>query len=795
MNIAHNNRTSTGTSGLRRRIDREPTARADVETADLSRLFWFLRRKASLIALVTVLAVALGAAYSFTAQPKFTAAAGLLIDSSAANLSRIDPAGSPAAEDLIAIETQMQIIRSQRVAVAVVDELDLTNNPLFTPNSTDALTATLGGTIEFVRKQVSGLMDLFGGEVMLGEGEDLTIDPSMDERQRAALVVRQQTTVRRIGASRALEVGYTANHPRIAAQIANALTAAYVQDRLNSQFEATENAGEWLRERIAELQERSSETARRVQQFRAENNIVDSGGGRGLVTQEQLSSVSQRLIEAADDTARERARYVAIQQAIATEGWDTDLTDSGGNELITTLRGNLIAVTNRIVELQARLDPTAPAIAIATEERARLLEAIRQEMRRVAERRRAQYDVAVQREQDLRTEFGRLVQQANTTSEAQVQLQQLESDAEVLEAAYASYLTRYTEVIQQQSAPFLQARIITPATVPLSPSRPQKALILVLATILGGALGMALAIGVEGFDRTVRLPRQLGKIGLAGLGIIPRVQERNAKLGDWNGKSRRFSGAGFWSGIKSAISSRQRSAQRTADRARITSELRFAADAPTSTFGNSLRRTKTELHLAMRADQGSIIGITSLSRGEGATTIASNLAHLFAVSGKKTQLVDGNTHNPTISQCVWPEEDNSKQVARQFQTLGVDELLTRLRDQSNGDPAFAPAASDLFGTRKMGELLEDARSRFDCTIIDLPAIESVPDVLAAASHLDMLLIVVEWGRTPEDALQDAADTLRRHGAPVVGAVLNKVDLRQIKSRGHREADAGYERVV
>jgi polysaccharide biosynthesis transport protein len=95
----------------------------------------------------------------------------------------------------------------------------------------------------------------------------------------------------------------------------------------------------------------------------------------------------------------------------------------------------------------------------------------------------------------------------------------------------------------------------------------------------------------------------------------------------------------------------------------------------------------------------------------------------------------------------------------------------------------------------MGELLEDARSRFDCTIIDLPAIESVPDVLAAASHLDMLLIVVEWGRTPEDALQDAADTLRRHGAPVVGAVLNKVDLRQIKSRGHREADAGYERVV
>ncbi|HSP23772.1 MAG TPA: GNVR domain-containing protein [Saliniramus sp.] len=521
---------------------------------------------------------------------------------------------------------------------------------------------------------------------------------------------------------------------------------------------------------------------------------MDSGGGRGLVTQEQLSTVSQRLVAAADETAMERARFEAIERVLATEGWNADLSDAGGNDLIDTLRANLIEVTNRIAELQARLDPSAPAIVIALEEGARLSEAIRQEMRRVAERLRAQYEVAVEREQDLRNEFARLVQEANTTSEAQVQLQQLESDAEVLEAAYASYLTRYTEVIQQQSAPFLQARIITPATVPLGPSQPQKSLVLVLAAILGGGLGMALAIGVEGFDRTVRLPRQLERIGLASLGIIPNVRERNLRLGGWEGKARNFYGSGIWSRIQGTLVPRQGAGPSIYDRARIADELRFAADAPTSAFGNSLRRTKTELHLALAKDKGSVIGITSLSRGEGTTTIASNLARLFAVSGKTTRLVDGNTHNPTISQCMRPDaQDALAPGDRHFQTMGNEELLSRLRDPADNDPEFAPSASDLLGTRKMGELLDEARTRFDCTIIDLPAIESVPDVLAAAPHLDMLLIVVEWGRTPADALQDATDTLRRHGAPVVGAVLNKVDLRQIRFRGHREADTGYGR--
>jgi succinoglycan biosynthesis transport protein ExoP len=794
MNIAHSNRSANATSGVRR-LGRPPgTASADADTVDLSRLFWFFRRRFWLLALVTLLGIALGVAYAFTAQPKYTAAAGLLIDSSAANLSRVDQGGSPAAEDLIAIETQMQIIRSQRVAVAVVDELDLTNNPLFIPNSTDAISAIIGGTRDFIRDSVTGIATMFDESAATGDGgDDLTIDPGMDDRQRAALMVRQQTSVRRIGASRALEVSYTGNHPQIAAQIANALTTAYVQDRLTSQFEATENAAEWLRERIAELQDRSSETARRVQQFRAEHNIVDSGGGRGLVTQEQLAAVNQRMVTAADDTAVERARYEAIQRAIATEGWDTDLTDTGGNQLIDSMRADLIAVQNRIEELQARLDPSAPAILIAMEERARLTEAIRQEMRRVAERLRAQYEVAVEREQDLRREFVRLVEEANTTSEAQVQLRQLESDAEVLEAAYASYLTRYTEVIQQQSAPFLQARIITPATVPTAPSQPRKSIILVLSAILGGGLGMALAIGVEGFDRTVRLPRQLERIGLASLGIIPRVRERNAKLGDWEGKSGRFNAPGIWSNLQGLWPASQPSATSIYDRARIANELRFAADAPNSAFGNSLRRTKTELHLALAADKGSVIGVTSLSRGEGTTTIASNLAHLFAVSGKKTLLMDGNTHHPTISQCTNPEEaDALSPGARNFQSMDIDELLARLRDPSDNDPEFAPSASDLFGTRKMSQLLDDSRGRFDCTIVDLPAIESVPDVLAAAPHLDMLLIVVEWGRTPAEALKDATDTLRRHGAPIVGAVLNKVDMRQIRFRGHREADGGYE---
>ncbi len=757
---------------------------------DLPRIIGFFRRRAWLIALIGFLCIVLGAIYAFTSQPKYTAVASLLIDSSAANLSRTDPSDSPAAEDLIAIETQMQIIRSQRVALAVVDELNLTENPLFIPDQRDAITGLINEVRVAVRDGVKGIAAALGAPQgpagidqeaagdAAGAAEGSTSEAD-EQRERAALRVRSQTQVRRMGASRAIEVTSTGNHPVLAARIANALTSAYVQDRLNSQVEATENAGAWLRERIAELQERSNETAMRVQRFREENNIVEAGGGRGLVAQEQLAAVITRLVEAANEAATERARYENIQQVIETDAWDSDLVDAGNSSLIDDLRSRYIEVVNRIATLEARLDPESPAINVAVQERERLSQAIRQELLRIAERLRTQYEVAVQREEDLRRESERLLQQTNATEEARVRLRQLESDAEVLEATYESYLRRYTEIIQQQSAPFLQARIITPALVPQAASHPSYGIILVMSAILGGGLGLAAALALDGLDRTVRLPRQLEAMGIASLGVVPLV----SAAGDAPPARKLFDRLG-------GLASRWRRPHAAAPAGGDEKILGFVADEPASDFANSLRRTKTELHHALKGKSGAVIGVTSLSRGEGTSTIASNLGRLFAMGGRRTLLVDANLHHPTISEQD-PSDDDMAPGARDFLSMRGEALVERLRNPADNDPSPAASPSDLLGSERMTALMDDARNRFDYTILDLPAIESVPDVIAAAPHLDAILIVVEWGRTPVADLRLASGMLRRHGASIAGGVINKANPGTMASLGHRPGDRGY----
>lgn len=744
-----------------RRRGGEARTPTEPEGVDIPALIGFVRRRMLLIALAVVASLVIGSLYAFTSQPRYTAVASLLIDDASRGLSeQIGPGGARAAEDVIGIETQMQIIRSQRVALSVVDQLALVDDPRFVAPQPDVISAALGGLRQSIREVVDMVSSL--GEDVALEGEGGEPEVVRSPREAAAMLLRNGVTVRRVGASRTLDVSYTGTDPVLAAAIANALTTAYVEDRLLAQFEATDNAGIWLRERIADLQSQFAQTAQRVQAFRADHDIIDTGGGRGLVNEEALAEVNRRLVEAAADAYEARARHAEIQRIIVRGDFDAELVDAGGSTLIDTLRARRIETADQLARLETRLAPDNPAIVSAREELARTNDAIRSELLRIADRLRTAADIATQREAALRAELDRLIQQANITGEARVRLQQLESEAEVLQAAYESHLQRYTDIIQRQSAPFLDARTISPAMTPRGPSAPQRVLVLALSLVLGAGIGLAGAVAVEAFDRTIRLPRDLARIGLSPLGVVPMVGP--------TGKAFR--------------------------RQRIPGirELGFAADQPNSPFARSLRRAKAELALALADVRGgAVIGVTALSAGEGTTTIASNLGQLFARGGQRTLLVDANAHASTLSSALDAEGDNGESALamRRLTVLRSADLLERLRDPHDNDPDPQANASDLVSAERLRHFLDEARGQFEVIVLDLPALESVADTNVVAPFVDALMLVVEWGRTPSDALEGAAGTLARHDAPIAGALINKARVRQMRALGYRPLDQGY----
>ncbi|MGO7594059.1 chromosome partitioning protein ParA, partial [Rhizobium leguminosarum] len=99
----------------------------------------------------------------------------------------------------------------------------------------------------------------------------------------------------RVGKSYVLDVSYTSQSPDLARDIAAAIADVYLVDKLNSKYEATLRAGEWLQERIEELRQQALDTDLSVQKFRSEHGLVEAVSGT-LISDQQLSEINWVLI-------------------------------------------------------------------------------------------------------------------------------------------------------------------------------------------------------------------------------------------------------------------------------------------------------------------------------------------------------------------------------------------------------------------------------------------------------------------------------------------------------------------
>ena len=99
-------------------------------------------------------------------------------------------------------------------------------------------------------------------------------------------------------------------------RIANAVADAYINDQLNVKYEAARRASVWLQGRIAELRNQSNTAARAVEDYKEKNNIVEAGGGHGLLSDLQLQELNSQMISATAATAEAKARLDRVDQVL-----------------------------------------------------------------------------------------------------------------------------------------------------------------------------------------------------------------------------------------------------------------------------------------------------------------------------------------------------------------------------------------------------------------------------------------------------------------------------------------------
>ena len=210
-----------------------------------------------------------------------------------------------------AMESQIELLKSDEVALSVIKKLRLWEDPRFVGDGKPGI--------------VRGLIDKYFPCIMtLNEPP-----PSDADRMAQALkIFKKSLTVDRVGAAYAIEIEFESRYPDLAAQVANEVANAYNDLQRTSESDAARQASDWLETRIPELRAKSEAAQRAVVEYKTEHNIVETGSGQ-LIKDQRVADLNAKLNAARDETFKAKARL----DQLAAVGSTADL-GTIGNALI-----------------------------------------------------------------------------------------------------------------------------------------------------------------------------------------------------------------------------------------------------------------------------------------------------------------------------------------------------------------------------------------------------------------------------------------------------------------------------
>jgi polysaccharide biosynthesis transport protein len=376
----------------------------------------------------------------------------------------------------------------------------------------------------------------------------------------------------------------------------------------------------------------------------------------------------------------------------------------------------------------------------------------------------------VTREESIKTSLANVVSESQLTNQAQIQLRELESNAQSYQAMYDNFLQRYMESVQQQSFPITEARVISAATAPLKKSSP-KTLIILAAALMGGLmLSFGAAMARELTDKVFRTTGQVEEVlGTNCIAILPSLAPPAglpSKLPD---------------SLQSKLGGKLAKPKVKLKNSPEPDLLRYVVENPLSRFAEAVRSLKVAVDLNSIVRENRVLAVTSTLPNEGKSTLSTNLAQLMAHSGARVLLVDCDLRNPSLSRALVPSAAAGL-VDVVAQKVQLDDVLTFDPDTSL---AILPAGTtskllhtnEILASKPMHALITLLRSKFDYVVLDMPPMAPVVDVRVTSSFVDSYVFVVEWGRTKVDVVQHNLRGSPEIQNKLLGVVLNKADTK------------------
>ena len=705
-----------------------------------------LRRRYRSILFGSVVGVTALGTYAFLATPIYRASTQISLDPRSLEVletteERAHKFDAPLANSA-RVDSLVEAMGSDAMVGAVVKGLNLQNDSEFN-----------GGEASFIRSAVSTVVSFFSGPPAPMSEED-KIAEAKDE-------VRLKESVERPIGTYIVTVNFNSESSEKAARIANAFAKVYLQDQLKADFETTRAATQWMKARLSELSAQMLKAEADVADFKAANGIATADGKS--IDDQVLSDISTKMTDAITLTAHKKAMLDRITQVNSSEKLDLSIAEALTNDVITNLRKKYLDTLNKAADFASRYGDEHDAVIKLRAEAATIETSIRNELRRIEESYRSDYEIALRRQQAMSDTLKDQFRKTSDIGQSQVRLQELESIAATAQVSYEETLKRYTETVQKESFPVITARVIAPATPPDIIFKPKRILLMAAGLLIGAVGGFSYSLVSEMFDKRVRSKRQLEAVtGADYLGIFPYVRARSLR------PSSTFVGSGG----------------RT-PRGELPSD--YVLQKPFSVAAKSIRSIKIAADHAARGLGGRTIGIISSLPGEGKSTIAVSLAHLIGDSGASVLLIDCDLRRAALS---WRLAKNVRSglpdviLANQpYKSIVISEPELRVDFLSALSKQQPRHSHEILSSQAMRAFLSQVANEYDYVVLDLPPVLPVVDVRSIAPYVDSFVFVLAWGETIEDVAASALATVPVAKEKLLGAVLNKVRINQLRRYG------------
>jgi succinoglycan biosynthesis transport protein ExoP len=727
-----------------------------------------LRQRRYIIVLTTCAIILLVAIYCLVATPRYKSTGVIEVQKNSNDLLSLDSLIATQSGEMgdalnasLDLQTQVEILQSDTLALQVINDLSLEKTRDFKPHW-----SPIGAVLGFFSSR--GVVD----------PPSAALEDAPQRRNYVTKVFSNHLKVKPVAGTRLIEVSFTNSDSKVAAAVVNDLMRALMDRGFTTRNSATNETSEWLGHQLNDLKKQAHDLQAKVvdlQRYTGIYSLGEDSQGHDQVyssTLDQLQQATTALSGATSSRIVKGALYDTIshgdpEMISSLAGTSMGASSSSVQNSLTLLQNLRTAQATAAAQLAqdtSKFGSDYPKLADERSNLASIDKAVNDEIHRVGERAKNDFEAARTTEDKLKAVYDDRKQEAGKLNDRATEYSIAKQEADNSRSLYEDLSKRLKEAGIIEGLRSSNISVVSPGRVSPKPYSPYAPLYLAAAALLGLFFGACGALYSDMTDPTLQSFGVVEEsLGVTFFAVLPTLVKR---------------------GLKNLLSIPDNARSYAKRSAELMSPL-VVLDKPNSAFAEALRRMRMSLLSSHVASTPKVILVTSSVRGEGKTTVAVNIAALLAQTGKRVLFVESDLRRPGSgsTHLFDPSQDSVPGLTELLSNPG----LIMKANQIKGAPGMQVLPSgpstvyptELLSTDRMRTLLDRWKLEFDHIVMDSPSLLDVTDALILSRLADITLLVARYGFTSNKSLERAYRMLASDSDTRIGVVLNAADRNSV----------------